>query len=419
MTAAGCFKYINKHKYSFIILRIMLFIGITALGLTYLASCTNKNSADVVQKKQITESQHPKNTGENNSSNNDAAKIDPDPEDKAAKTAKVETIDYEAEAKNDVESLNKIMGDWEGIIYRKEQQIEEPVVAQIIAFDNGRYQANLLSEFNKRVEPIVVLIGYTQDDGSVKFSKTNVTATIENGLFNGIFISQEDTFNLSRIYRVSPTMGKKPPAGAKVLFDGKSLENWKSTKDGNIQWKVVDKAIEVLPRTGSIYSKEQFGDCMVHLEFRTPLMPSSRGQDRGNSGVYLQGRYEVQILDSYGLKGHSDECGAIYQRWDPNRRPKGYEGHSPWINAALPPGQWQTYDIYFKAPKFDENGKKIEDAIMVKVLQNGQIIHKNQKLSGPTRASMFQDEKPTGPLYLQGHGSKVQYRNIWVAKFNS
>jgi len=412
MSAVRRTKVIGRDTHILKTIVTSVFIAFIAIGLTSVSSCSNKVSVSDMEKSYISTSNHNKIQ---NSDINNAVEPNCNSENDKAKTPISETTDYVAEAKNDVESLNNIMGDWQGIIYRKEQQIEEPVVAQIIAFDNGRYQANLLSEFNKRVEPIVVLIGYTQDDGTVEFTKTNVTATIRDGLFNGMFISQEDTFNLSKLYRVSPTMGKKPPASATVLFEGKTLDNWKGTKDGKIQWKIVDKAIEVLPRTGSIYSKEQFGDCMVHVEFRTPLMPSSRGQDRGNSGVYLQGRYEVQILDSYGLKGHSDECGAIYQRWDPNRRPKGYEGHSPWINAALPSGQWQTYDIYFKAPKFDENGQKISDAEMVKVLQNGNIIHKNQKLSGPTRASMFQDEKPTGPLYLQGHGSKVQFRNIWVA----
>lgn len=160
-------------------------------------------------------------------------------------------------------------------------------------------------------------------------------------------------------------------------------------------------------RTVHLVSKQQWGDVKAHIEFMVP--------QRSNSGVYFMGRYEIQVFDSWGVEKpkHSD-CGGIYQRWDPNREPKGYEGHPPRINASRTPGQWQSFDVFFRAPRFDSKGKKIENARFLKVIHNGKLVHENVELHGPTRACLFKDEKPLGPLMLQGDHGPVAYRNVWI-----
>jgi hypothetical protein len=134
-----------------------------------------------------------------------------------------------------------------------------------------------------------------------------------------------------------------------------------------------------------------------------------------NSGIYFMGRYEIQVFDSYGKEEveHSD-CGGIYQRWDENRNPKGYEGYPPKVNASKPAGKWQIFDVIFRAPRFDLNGNKLRNARFEKVVLNSIIIHENVEVSGSTRAAAFDDEKKVGPLMLQGDHGPVAYRNIWV-----
>ena len=157
-------------------------------------------------------------------------------------------------------------------------------------------------------------------------------------------------------------------------------------------------------RTRNLLSKHQHGDVEAHIEFVVP-----KGS---NSGVYFQGRYEVQILDSWGVEHPKyGDCGGIYQRWENGR---GFEGHPPRVNASRPPGQWQSFDCIFRAPRFDAKGKKVANAKFVKVVHNGTLVHENVEVTGPTRAAAFQDEKPTGPLMLQGDHGPVAYRNVWL-----
>ncbi len=160
-------------------------------------------------------------------------------------------------------------------------------------------------------------------------------------------------------------------------------------------------------RTRNILSKAEFGDVRAHIEFMVP-----KGS---NSGVYFMGRYEIQVFDSWGAgePKHSN-CGGIYQRWDNNRDPKGYEGHPPRVNASRAPGRWQTFDVIFRAPRFDENGRKISNARFERVVHNNRVIHEDVELTGPTRASAYNDEKPFGPLMLQGDHGPVAYRKIWL-----
>ena len=160
-------------------------------------------------------------------------------------------------------------------------------------------------------------------------------------------------------------------------------------------------------RTRNLLSKTEFGDVKAHIEFMVP-----KGS---NSGVYFNGRYEIQVFDSWGVKKPKySDCGGIYQRWDDNREPKGYEGHSPRVNVSREPGQWQMFDVVFRSPRFDKKGRKIANARFEKVVHNGKVIHADVELSGPTRASAYNDEKPTGPLMLQGDHGPVAYRSIRI-----
>ena len=197
--------------------------------------------------------------------------------------------------------------------------------------------------------------------------------------------------DLKRVERTSPTLGKKAPAGAKVLFDGseESLQNWKGGK-------LSEEGLLISGTT----SKDTFGDYSLHVEFRTPWMPKARGQGRGNSGVYHQGRYETQVLDSFGLKGENNETGGIYSIKAPD------------VNACLPPMQWQTYDVDFTAATF-QDGKKIADARLT-VWLNGEMVQNDTVVSRTTTAAPVKESADPGPIYLQDHGNPVRYRNIWI-----
>jgi sugar phosphate isomerase/epimerase len=160
--------------------------------------------------------------------------------------------------------------------------------------------------------------------------------------------------------------------------------------------------------TRHLVSRDELGDIRLHIEFMVP--------EESNSGVYFMGRYEIQIRDSFKKESQytGNECGGIYERWDESREPKGFEGVSPRIDAARAPGQWQWFDVVFRAPRFDESGNKIHNARFEKVYYNGFLVHENVEVSGPTRASLFDDEKPLGPLMLQGDHGPVAYRNLRV-----
>lgn len=216
---------------------------------------------------------------------------------------------------------------------------------------------------------------------------------------------------------------EKPAAGWIQIFSGKDLKGW-TKKTGD--WRVVgdvplspDDPKKFAPEPGTgvmvngkggrdtdIFTKVEHGDVEAHIEFTVP-----KGS---NSGVYFQGRYEVQVFDSYGVKNpESSDCGGIYKRYD-EKKGFGFEGHAPRLNASRPPGEWQTFDVVFRAPRFDKNGKKTEDAKFIKVVHNGKVIHENVSTTGPTRAAAFQDEKPRGPLMIQGDHGPVAYRNIRI-----
>lgn len=190
------------------------------------------------------------------------------------------------------------------------------------------------------------------------------------------------------------------PADAIVLFDGKDLSEWvHAGSDDPAGWK-VEKGY-MAARGGNIVTKRQFTDFQLHVEFWLPLMQDAQAQGRANSGVYLQGSYEIQVLDSYGLKGDGGDCGAMY----------GVA--PPMVNASRPPERWQSFDAVFHAPRFDAEGKNVSKA-RVTVFHNGVLIHENVEIPGPTRAAMRRDVTAAGPILLQDHGSPVRYRNIWI-----
>jgi len=198
----------------------------------------------------------------------------------------------------------------------------------------------------------------------------------------------------------------KAPKNATVLFDGKDTSKW-TTLDGKpCPWKIDGDALACVPKTGSIKTKDTFGDGKLHIEFKPPLMAEAKkgSQERGNSGVYIQGRYEIQVLDSYdiGRPTNTGDCGALYSLIAPSK------------NASLPPNEWQSFDITFQAPKFD-NGKLTTKG-RITVVQNGVVIIKDAEIPKVTPGGLDGDEgaSKAGPLMLQDHGNTVAYRNIWI-----
>lgn len=237
--------------------------------------------------------------------------------------------------------------------------------------------------------------GTRGDDGSVTFSKDAITAVLKDGQMT-VTSSEDADLNLvlTKVERESPTLGAKAPDGAVVLFDGSDASLKQHWKEGKIEDGLL---------TQGALSKDEFSDFSLHIEFRLPWMPKARGQARGNSGLYLTGRYEVQMLDSFGLAGVDNECGGIYKVAEPNQ------------NLCYPPLRWQTYDVDFTAAKFDDAGNKTANA-RVTVRHNGFMIHDDVELPGPTGGAKLKDEKGPGPVFLQNHGNPVRYRNIWVQK---
>jgi sugar phosphate isomerase/epimerase len=220
--------------------------------------------------------------------------------------------------------------------------------------------------------------------------------------------------------------GKNCSECHKLPVTGNDLSAWRGDTG---QWQVVgdahlnpddEKLLATQAGTGvivngptgrsvNLLSKQEFGDVRAHVEFVVPK--------DSNSGVYLMGRYEIQVYDSWQKPSEYPgiECGGIYQRWDDKRKAQGFEGHSPRINASKVPGRWQSFDIVFRAPRFDNTGRKVANARFEKVVHNGVLVHSDIEVTGPTRASAYNDEKPVGPLMLQGDHGPVAYRNIWLA----
>jgi hypothetical protein len=267
-----------------------------------------------------------------------------------------------------------------------------PVGIQVIALGKGKFKAvgypgGLPGEGWDR-SPRKGSDGELKD-GVAEFKSDEYTCKAKNGSLT-INVAGVKIADLKKIDRESPTMGEAPPEGAVVLFDGSSAENFengKMTEDGLL-----------LP---GCTSKEKLGSGKLHIEFRVPFKPEARDQARGNSGVYVQGRYEVQVLDSFGLEEADNGCGAIYSIKAPEQ------------NMSFPPGAWQTYDIDFTAAEY-QDGKKVKDPIIT-IKQNGVAITRKTSLPQASPGSPVPVGAEPGPINLQDHANPVRYRNIWFA----
>jgi hypothetical protein len=287
----------------------------------------------------------------------------------------------------------QLQGEYAGWLYIPSRGTEYTGL-QVIALGNGKFDA-------------VEYRGGLPGNGWDRVTKTKLSGQVENGrllltgpgerlvvgnyLAVGVDNSGRQLGRLSKIGRTSRTMGLMPPANATVLFDGRSTDQFqpgaKITEDGLLMPGVLTK----MP-------VQAFH---MHLEFRTPYMPTATGQSRGNSGVYIQRRYEVQILDSFGLDGVFNEAGALYRQTPPD------------INMALPPLTWQTYDIWFTPPQFAADGTtKIANA-RITVLHNGIPVHWHREITAKTGGGQQEAPNPL-PIQLQDHGNPVVFRNIWI-----
>lgn len=312
------------------------------------------------------------------------------------------------------------MGDWQGR-WNPEDRIYPPrLAAQVIPWKGGSYQIRLFTELRKKAPEYVVI--EAKPKGSVlSFEYESWSGKIKGDRFTGkgTLRGKSGRFEMNRVFYESPRLGARPPNDALVLFDGSSFDEWemiqRSGKAGPVTWKREKGVMRIVPQFGnhqigdSIGTKKTFHDFHLHIEFRLPLLPNNTDQRRGNSGVIIEEFqfFEVQVLDCYGLPGYYDECGAIYQIAPPK------------VNMCLMPLQWQSYDIKYRAPRFDPNGNLTESP-RITVDHNGVLIHKDLVLPYSDSAIRTRRERPqsrkVGRIKLQDHGYPVEYRNIWIVE---
>lgn len=297
--------------------------------------------------------------------------------------------------------VDPFMGNWQGR-WSGGEDVDPDISAQIISLGRGLYRIRLASKLFMR-SPVLASIEAKAQEGVLAFDAEDFKGEVRDGRFTGRRRSGQKTFEMQRILYEPPTLGAEPPANAQVLFDGTGFDAWEDAKG----WVLVDgNAMMVTPDAGDLVSKAKFKDVQMHVEFRTPLVANERGQSRGNSGVFVQDVYEVQVLDSFGLEGTYDECGALYKVSPPR------------VNACLPPTEWQSYDITYHAPRFNDDGS-VKSYPRMTVLHNGFVVQQDQEIPQITAWKENERLQPPpsepGAIKLQSHRSHyVQFRNVWV-----
>ena len=323
------------------------------------------------------------------------------------------------------DAIDPIMGDYAGVCVGTDGRAR-PSIGKMVAEGQGQYRCELFVAADTQKKPKetkaakksggkktsksplwdfrLEVRGKVAGGHLTLIGKTNESDWRGNVAKKSLSVCRSDgkvQFNLLHIHKTSPTEAQKPPKGAIVLLPFKpgqkpSLAEWTNTN-----WIPMSDG-SMRANKGSTLTRRAFGDMKLHLEFMIPYMPDKRGQGRGNSGVYIQNRYEVQVLDSFGLIPHSNDCGGLYKI------------AAPTVNACFPPLSWQTYDITFYAPQFGADGR-VTKLPVITVVQNGIMIHDHVTLPESTAggAGGFVEK---APFQLQDHGCPVKYRNIWVVE---
>lgn len=308
-------------------------------------------------------------------------------------------------------------GDYEGVFTDQGKyplsKRDAPCAAQVIDFGNSQYVVHLTEKLYTGAGILGSAKG-SMKNGNLVFMGDLLNGNISGEKMTGTFMFRGDLlgFSLEKIERISPTMGAEPAAGAITLFDGSGFNHWIGDGNQPVKWKIINEnEAEVVPGIpgkrpkNDIFTRKKFTDVYLHVEFKLPLMAETVGQQRANSGVIFEGVGEVQILDSYGLEGNFNECGAIYR----NSPPK--------VNMAYPPLSWQTYDIIFRSPAYDEIGKRTGDG-KITVYHNGVRIHHEHPLKrGPKQLDSGMTEFPVS-IRLQDHQNTLWFRNIWAVELD-
>jgi hypothetical protein len=323
------------------------------------------------------------------------------------------------------EEADLIQGNWTGDWNLDKDAGGGKQTAKVVALGNGDYlgsftaydgseQQNETFKFNIR--------GTADLDGNVHFETTiqlggrlgtfEWKAVIKGGKFTGRYTNNKNYtggFTLKREEKKVESLGMKPLPAAVVLFDGKTFNHWRRLDDEKIAWEIVDDAMRINPSTklkgeiikSHLVSKQTFKSAQIHLEYRTPFMPGTRDQDRGQSGLFLNGCYEIQILDSFGVDASDEVAGAIFKRKAPTQ------------NVSLPPREWQALDITYQGPKFGEDGK-IKMAGEITVIHNDVMVLDRIRVQEPTDGAIRKPSTEPSGLILQDAGHSVEFRNIWL-----
>ena len=208
-----------------------------------------------------------------------------------------------------------------------------------------------------------------------------------------------------------PAQLGQPPSDAIILFDGKNMAEWQTDKGEEPKWKIENGYMEIVKKGGSIRTKKSFGNCQLHIEWASPVPPTGTSQGRGNSGVFFMSRYELQVLDSYTEKNYEDN-----RTYADGQAAALYGQYPPLVNVSRKPGEWQSYDVSFLRPEFDNDGNLVRPA-RITVLHNGVVVHNNVAIKGATahkQQAKYSRHEDKLPLSLQDHGNPIRFRNIWV-----